>query len=572
VIATRVRALRQLMKKRGLAAWIATTGDPHGSEYVADRWQSRRWLTGFDGSAGTAVVTMDAAGLWTDSRYWLAAAKAVRGTPFTLFEAGRAGVPAPDEWLRGRLHRGDVAGLGGATVPLARVRALESELRRAGATLDLDHDLVAELWTDRPAMPSAPAWRHDRWSGESTASKLKRVRSAMAARGAAWLLAADLSEVAWLFNIRGADVHDCPLALAYALVGKDRATLFIDPAKLGALDGVELRPYDAVAAALRAIPADQPVLVDPESVSALLARAAKRTIEAPNPITKLKAVKNRTEVRGFRDALRRDGVALVKFFAWLSRQQDLTEMAASRRLHEFRAQQPRFLHDSFDAIVAYEANAALPHYRPGASDVPLKPRGVLLVDSGGTYLDGTTDTTRVVALGPVPARVKRDCTLVLKGVIALSRLPFPRRTSGGQIDAVARQFLWEQRLDFGHGVGHGVGHCLNVHEGPQGIRTRNCTVPIEPGMVTTIEPGFYVAGRYGLRIENMVLCVEDRDGFLCHETLTLAPISPDLLVPSLLTADEKHWLNDYHRRVRRELSPGLDAAERRYLARQTRAI
>jgi Xaa-Pro aminopeptidase len=579
IIADRVRALRGLLRRSRLAAWIVPSGDPHASEYVPDRYQGRRWISGFDGSAGTAVIAAKEAAVWTDSRYWLAAGKALKGTPFQLQKQGLPGTPAIEAWLRDRLRKGDAVGLCDATVPLARFRALEAELARGGVKLAGRDDLLDGLWTDRPALPAAPfRVMADRWAGESRASKLKRVREAVPTR----LLVADLSEVAWLLNVRGADVPTSPIGAGYVLLGKSDATLFADSAKVPsdvrralAADGVEVRPYGDVTRALRSLPAGEAVRIDPEVVSARLARACRRPVEGPCPVTKLKAVKNRIEIRGFRDALKRDGVALVRFLAWLDgavRRGRVTEVSASERLHAFRAEQPRFLHDSFEAIVAYQGNAALPHYRPGAKEVVLRPRGVLLVDSGGTYLDGTTDTTRVHALGPVPDLVRRNCTLVLKGVISLTLTRFPKGTTGVQLDAFARRALWDAGLDFGHGTGHGVGHCLNVHEGPNGFRTRGAMPPMEPGMVTTIEPGFYEAGRYGIRIENMVLGVEQKGGFQAFETMTLAPVCPDLLEPSLLTPAEAGWLDAYHAEVLSALSPGLDAYERRWLARQTRPL
>ncbi len=577
IIRDRVRSLRGLLRRRGLAAWIVPSGDPHASEYVPDRYQGRRWISGFDGSAGTAVVTRDAAALWTDSRYWIAAGKALKGSPFELQKQGQAGVPTVDEWLARTLRPGDRVGLCDASVSLSRFRFLERALHDSGLKLKGGDDLLDVLWTDRPALPAAPFWiLEDRWAGESRASKLKRVREAAPEHH----LVADLSEVAWLLNIRGNDVPTSPIGAAYVLVGPKDAVLFAEPAKVPddvrralARDGVRVKPYGAVAAALHAL--RTPVRLDPDIVSGRLARACRKGVEVSSPVTKLKAVKNPVEVRGFRDALQRDGVALVKFFAWLDgalQRERVTEASASERLHAFRTEQPRFLHDSFEAIVAYQGNAALPHYRPGAEDVVLKPRGVLLVDSGGTYRDGTTDTTRVHALGPVADVVRRRFTLVLKGVISLTRARFPKGTSGIQLDAFARRALWDVGLDFGHGTGHGVGHCLNVHEGPNGFRTRGPQVPMEPGMITTIEPGFYEAGKYGIRIENIVLGVEGADGFLGFDTLTLAPICPDLLAPSLLTPDEAAWLDAYHRRVYRALAPDLDPAGRRWLARQTRAV
>ncbi len=578
-IADRVRALRVLLRRRGLAAWIVPSGDPHASEYVPERYQGRRWISGFDGSAGTAVVGLKSAALWTDSRYWIAAEKALKGSPFQLQRQGQAGVPAIEEWLCKLLRRGDVVGLCDATVPLSRFRALERELGKSGVKLAGGKDLLDALWADRPALPAAPFWiMEDRWAGESRASKLRRVREAVPTR----LLVADLSELAWLLNIRGNDVPTSPIGAAYVLLGKRDATLFAGPEKVPGIvrralarDGVRVRPYGDVTAALRALPAGEAMRIDPDVVSARLARACRKAVEGPSPVTRLKAVKNRVEVRGFRDALRRDGVALVKFLAWLNGavgRGRVTELSASEKLHAFRAEQPRFLHDSFEAIVAYQGNAALPHYRPGASEVVLKPRGVLLVDSGGTYRDGTTDTTRVHALGPVPAAVRRSFTLVLKGVISLTQACFPRGTSGVQLDAFARRALWDAGLDFGHGTGHGVGHCLNVHEGPNGFRTRGAAVPMDPGMVTTIEPGFYEAGKYGIRIENIVLGVEKTGGFLGFDTLTLAPICRDLVEPSLLTPAEAAWLDAYHRKVQAALAPGLEASERRWLARQTRPL
>jgi Xaa-Pro aminopeptidase len=576
-IPRRVRALRALMRRRNLAAWIVPSGDPHGSEYVPDRYQGRRWISGFGGSAGTAVVAARSAAVWTDSRYWIDAGRTLAGSPFELVKQGSPDAPTIARWLARTLRRGEAVGIAADTVPLARFRALERELGAAGLRLRAEPDLLDALWTDRPALPSAPFWLlDDRWTGESRASKLKRLRAA-----APRVLVADLAEVAWLLNLRGNDVPTSPIGAAYLLVGPRDATLFADAAKVPddvrlalSRDGVRVKPYDDVAAALRA--SREPVQIDPDVVGAGLAKACRKATEAPSPAAMMKAVKNRVERRGFRDALVRDGAALAKFLCWLDgalgRRERVTELSASEKLHAFRAAQDRFLCDSFEAIVAYEANAALPHYRPGAREFVLKPRGILLVDSGGTYRDGTTDTTRVHALGPVSGAARRSFTLVLKGVISLSRATFPKGTSGLQLDAFARRALWDAGLDFGHGTGHGVGHVLNVHEGPNGFRTRGPQVPMEPGMITTIEPGHYVAGRYGIRIENIVAGVKRPGGFVGFDTLTLAPICPDLVDARLMTADETAWLDAYHRRVYAALAPRLDPAERRWLARQTRPV
>jgi Xaa-Pro aminopeptidase len=582
-IEARVKALRRLLKRESLSAWIVPSGDPHGSEYVPERYEGRRWISGFGGSAGTAVVARREAALWTDSRYWIAAEQALKKGPFAMQKQGDPATPSLETWLAERLRKGDTVGLCDATVPLARFRTLERELGRSGIRLEGRGDLLDELWADRPAAPGAPFWAmEDRWAGETRASKLKRVREETAKAGAERLLVCDLSEIAWLFNIRGNDVPTSPIGAAYALVGPKDTTLFVEPGKVPAglrkrlaADGVGLRGYGEAPRALRALPKGTRVLLDPEVTSARLARACASPVEGPGPVTRLKAVKNAVEIRGFRDALVRDGAALARFFAWLEAEVPkggVTERSASERLHAFRAELPRFVCDSFEAIVAYEGNAALPHYRPGAEEVPLRPKGLLLVDSGGTYLDGTTDTTRVHALGPAARDVKRACTRVLQGVISLTRARFPRGTSGVQLDAFARRSLWDAGLDFGHGTGHGVGHCLNVHEGPNGFRTRGPAVTLDPGMITSIEPGYYEAGRYGIRIENLVLGVRLADGFLGFETLTRAPICTALLEPGLLTREERAWLDGYHREVWKDLSPQLEGPARAWLRKATRPV
>jgi Xaa-Pro aminopeptidase len=580
------------MARAGLAAYLVPSTDPHQSEYVPACWQRRAWLSGFSGSAGDLVVTRTSAGLWTDGRYFLQAAQELRGSGIKLFKQGVKGVPGVATWLARNLQKGET--LGGD--PKVLSRPVEVELRaaveRAGARLKLLEDnLVDRIWRDRPPPSRAPIEVLPlALTGEGAGAKLQRLRKIMQERRAAAHVLTALDAIAWLFNIRGKDVEFNPVAIAHALIEPARARLFIDPQKVPAAvrralgRSVELQPYEAMGPELvRLARSKARVWVDARTVNAWVLqklRGCELIVEA-SPIALMKARKNAAEVAGMRAAHRRDGVALARFFCWLEQEVPggtVSELSAVARLHELRAAGESFRGESFATIAAYAAHGAIIHYNPSpASDVRLRPEGLFLLDSGGQYLDGTTDVTRTVLLGGEATPEQRDrFTRVVKGHVALARCRFPAGTAGRQIDVLARLPLWSVGLDYAHGTGHGVGAYLNVHEGPQAISPTRCIgVPLEAGNILSNEPGFYREGEYGIRVENLILTVEDQElsqpgaPFLRFETLTLCPIDRRLLDLELLDAAERRWLDDYHARVREEISPALEPRERAWLAAAT---
>ncbi len=591
LIPARLAALRQAMQQHGVAACIVPSADPHLSEYLPEHWQARAWLSGFTGSAGTLVVTARHAGLWTDSRYFSQAERQLDGTGFTLMKLRVPHTPEHLQWLAEQLHSGDTVAVAGDSVPLAAQRQMENLLGEAGARLRTDLDLPGEIWTDRPALPHAPITEHAlAYACTSRADKFARLRSAMRKRKATHHLVSSVDDIAWLTNLRGSDVECNPVFLAHLLVSADAgATLFTGRTKLDdrtvatlAADGITVADYATVTDALASLPAGSALLLDPGRVVSAIAAAIPVTvqrIEAANPSTAFKAVKNADELDHIREVMRRDGAALAHAFHEIEHQlgegKALTELDVHRLVHAARAAQPDFVGESFATIAGYQANGAMPHYRATQeSHSALKAEGLLLIDSGGQYLGGTTDITRVLALGPVTAEQKRDATLVLKGMIGLSRARFPKGASGPQLDALARAPLWADGMDYGHGTGHGVGYFLNVHEGPQSIRppvTGGALVPLEPGMISSIEPGLYKPGRHGIRHENLAVVVEAEQtefgDYYAFETLTLCPFDRRALDISLLNPDERAWLDDYHAGVRAALSPLLDGAGLAWLTR-----
>ncbi len=584
----RIAALRGVMQQRGIAACIVPTADPHLSEYLPAHWQARQWLSGFTGSAGTLVVTPQFAGLWTDSRYFSQAERQLAGSGVELVKLNVPHTPQHVEWLCGRLHAGDRVACAADMLSLASERSLRERLAARGAEL-VEDDLPGETWSGRPPLPQAPVYEHPiEYAIRTRAEKLAGVRTAMREAGATHHVVSALDEVAWLLNLRGSDVDYNPVFLAHLLLDAQGATLFADASRFdGALrdalaaDGVALTPYAAAAGALAKLPRDAKLLLDPAQISAALAHAIPEgvaLVEAPGPISAAKARKTAKEMNHVREAMRHDGVALVRGARWLEQSlkagQRLTELDVDEKLRELRGQQPGFVSESFSTIAGYEANAALPHYSATPeSHAELEARGMLLVDSGAQYLGGTTDITRMWCLGETTSEQRRDVTLVLKGVIALSRARFPRGASGQQLDALARAPIWAAGIDYGHGTGHGVGYCLNVHEGPQSIRPPRSGQHLEAmdaGMITSIEPGIYKPGRHGVRIENLAATVPAGDGefgeFLAFETLTLCPIDTRLLDLALLDATEIAWLDGYHATVRERLAPLLeDPADRAWL-------
>ncbi|HJR12662.1 MAG TPA: aminopeptidase P family protein [Rhodanobacteraceae bacterium] len=587
-IPDRIAALRDVMQQRGIAACIVPTADPHLSEYPPAHWQAREWLSGFTGSAGILVVTRNFAGLWTDSRYFSQAERQLAGSGVELVKLNVPHTPEYVEWLCARVHAGDKVACAADMLSLASERSLRKALAKPGAEL-VDDDLPGAIWTDRPPLPHARVYEHPiDYAIRARAEKLADVREATEQSGATHHVVSALDEIAWVLNLRGSDVEYNPVFLAHLLVDADGATLFVKASKLDANlqstlanDQVRIAPYEAVGDGLRALPHDATLLFSPAQISAAVARAIPdqvTLVEMTGPITSAKARKSGREMNHVREAMRRDGAALVRGARWLEQGlregKRLTELDVDEKLRELRAQQPGFVSESFSTIAGYQANAALPHYRATPeSHSELRPLGMLLIDSGAQYLGGTTDITRMWALGETTPEQRRDVTVVLKGVIALSRAKFPRGASGQQLDALARAPIWAAGVDYGHGTGHGVGYCLNVHEGPQSIRPPRSGQHLETmdvGMITSIEPGIYKPGRHGVRIENLAATVPAGDGefgeFLAFETLTLCPIDTRLLEPSLLDANEIAWLDDYHASVREQLAPLLgDAADRAWL-------
>ena len=585
-IQNRLAALRCEMRRESIDACILPSTDPHCGEYVPDHWKGREWISGFSGSAGTAVVTMDAAALWTDSRYFIAAAEALRGTEFALMRQGVGGTPTVAEWIGRKLAAsgGTEAAIDGMAAPAAYVEALAAGLRRQGGiTLRTNIDLLGRIWADRPPLPAAPIQVHpEEYAGETAASKLARLRSRLKAMHACGMLMSSLDDIAWTLNLRGSDVHCNPVFLAYLLLEDDETWLFTDPRKVGRevskhLQGIGVKNvmYTDIASALASY-SEYNILMDPATTCHTLYKCVRRAevVAAPSPVEAMKAVKNKAEIEGFRRAMLRDGVAMVRFMRWLRPAVEAggqTEMSAAAMIESLRAGQELYRGPSFDTIAAYAAHAAIVHYEPSpATDAPLRPEGLLLVDTGGQYLDGTTDITRTIALGPVSDEERRVYTLVLKAHIALERAVFPSGASGAQIDALTREPLWREGLNYLHGTGHGVGSFLNVHEGPHQIRMEWKPAPLLAGMTVTDEPGVYLDGRFGVRTENTLLIVPHSEtefgSFLAFEPLTLCPIDKEPIVVSMLTDGERSWLDSYHRTVYSRLAQLLADDERRWLA------
>lgn len=589
----RLARTRELMRREGIHGLLVPSADPHLSEYLPGYWQGRQWLSGFHGSVGTLIVTADFAGVWADSRYWEQATKELKGSGIELVKL-LPGQPGPLDWLVEHTPEGAVVAVDGAVMAMASARTLGDKLEQRGARLRTDIDLLEQVWSDRPALPNQPIYQH--LPPEATVSrveKLAKLRETLKARGADWHFIATLDDIAWLFNLRGADVSFNPVFVSFALISQEQATLFValgkvDPALRAVLerDGVNLRDYSEVAAALSAVPAGASVQIDPARVTAGLLDnldGAVTLIEGLNPTTLAKSQKSLADAEHIRQAMEQDGAALCEFFAWLDSalgQERITELTIDEHLTAARTRRPGYVSLSFNTIAAFNANGAMPHYHATPEEHALiEGDGLLLIDSGGQYLGGTTDITRMVPIGTPSAEQKADCTRVLKGVIALSRAQFPRGILSPLLDAIARAPIWAEGVDYGHGTGHGVGYFLNVHEGPQVIAYQAVPAPhtaMQPGMITSIEPGTYRPGRWGVRIENLVLNREagstEFGEFLRFETLTLCPIDTRCLQPSLLTQDERDWLNAYHAEVRQRLSPLLQGAALAWLETRTAAI
>lgn len=586
----RVEALREFMGKHGLDAFIFPSSDPHAGEYVPSHWKTREWISGFNGSAGTAVVTMNAAALWTDSRYFLAAEEQLKGTPFVLMKERIPCTPSIPEWLSAELPENGKVGVDGWVVPFAEEQELRSELAFQGLELVQSDDPAAELWAQRPPIPQYPIALHPiEFAGETAASKIERLRSRLAERHAEATLICKLDEVAWLANIRGTDVHCCPVAVAYMWITQEKAVLYVDDTKLSdeartelCGQGIECRPYGQLVSDLPLCEA-RSVLLDARSTNSRLVELLPETckiVSGDSLVAAQKAVKNKTEIDGFRKAMHRDGIAMVKFLRWLLpavNKGGETELSVSRKLEEFRSLQPLYKGLSFDTIAGYAAHGAIVHYEADEeSDSELQPKGLLLLDSGAQYQDGTTDITRTIALGELTEQERIDYTLVLKGHIRLAMLRFPEGSCGTQLDVCARYAMWQHGVNYLHGTGHGVGAYLNVHEGPHQIRMNYVPAALKAGMTVTNEPGIYRAGSHGVRIENTMLVTPFMEGeygtFLQLEALTLCPIDKTPIVMDMMQEDEIEYLNAYHARVYERLSPDLNEEERVWLKDMTAPV
>lgn len=586
VILTRIEELRTVMKSEGIDAFVFPSTDPHNGEYVPEHWKGREFISGFNGSAGTAVVTMDDAALWTDSRYFLQAEEQLAGTGFRLMKLKIEGTPTISQWLGRKLaaNGGTVVGIDGMVNSIGTVEALADELRaEGGITLRTNFDPLKVIWKDRPAIPSDMAIVHpQKYAGESAQSKIARIRQALRERHVEGMLVSALDDIAWALNIRGTDVHCNPVVVSYLLITMDSVTLYINSDKLTpvvrehlAANGVMTDEYENVKKGLAGYDGYN-ILMDPDETCYTLYKAYgdRPKVLAPSPLTSMKIVKNETEIMGYRYAMLRDGIAMVKFLRWLVpavEEGGVTEVSASDELEAFRAEQSLFKDISFDTIAGYGAHGAIVHYEPTPeTDIELKPEGLLLLDSGAQYLDGTTDITRTIALGPVTDEQKHIYTLVLKGHIRLAMAKFPANASGTQIDILAREAMWREGLNYMHGTGHGVGSYLSVHEGPHQIRMEYKPEPLRAGMTVTNEPGLYLAGKFGVRIENTMLITEymntEYGRFLKLEPLTLCPIDKTPIDVDMLADEELDYLNDYHAAVFKSLSPYLDDEMTEWLA------
>jgi Xaa-Pro aminopeptidase len=588
----RIQQLRAAMLRHRIDACLVPSSDPHLSEYLPVRWKAREWLSGFTGSMGTLIVTADFAGLWADSRYWSQAEAELAGTGIALMKIGGSGGTQHIDWLGENLKAGQTVAVDGAVLGLNAARMLENALKLRGAQLRTDLDLLAEVWQDRPTLPTPPIYEHlPPHATTSRAAKLTETRAAMKSLGADWHFISTVDDIGYLFNLRGSDVNYNPVFIAHALIGMERATLFIMEDKVPqpvsdalARDGVDIAPYEKAPAALAELQGAT-LLIDPRRITYGLRQAigaSVKIVEAINPTTFAKSKKTAEETAHVRQAMEQDGAALCEFYAWLERtlgKETITELTIDDKITAARARRPGFVCPSFSTIAGFNPNGALPHYRATPeSHATIEGDGLLLIDSGGQYLGGTTDITRVIAIGQPSAEQKRDVTLVFKGMMALSATRFPRGTKGPMLDAIARAPIWAAGIDYGHGTGHGVGYFMNVHEGPQTISGAmpEAHTAMEPGMITSIEPGIYRPGKWGCRVENLVLTqsagTTEFGEFLRFETLTLCPIDTRCLDLSLLRADEIEWLNAYHAEVRARLSPLVKGDAKAWLELRTQPV
>lgn len=592
-IPERIAALREAMKQHKIDAYIIPTSDPHMSEYPADCWKYREWISGFTGSAGTVIITADKAGLWTDSRYFLQASTQLEGTGIELFKMMLPETPTIPEFLTHELKEGQTVGLNGEIYSLADARSLEKALAEKEIKLNTNASLIDPIWKERPAIPEAPMFEMPiELSGKSTEDKLIDINKMLHKAGADCTILSALDEVAWTFNIRGTDVAYNPVVISYAFVSEKESVLFVNPKKIPAeiaehlkKEGVTLADYGMLATFLSRLPERTRVFIDSKRTNVAIYNALPKSsilIEGTSPANHLKSIKNETEIKGFRNAVLKDGIAMTKFYFWLEKMlkagEKVTELSAAAKLTALRSEQPQYVMDSFASISSYGPHGAVVHYSPTPeTDTELKTDSLYLLDSGAQYLDGTTDITRTIALCDEPSeQMKKDFTRALKGTIGIAKCKFPAGIRGCLIDAFARKALWDAGINYLHGTCHGIGHCLNVHEGPQSIRMEENPVILEPGMVMSDEPAMYRPGEYGIRTENMILIRKDSETefgkFLGFETLTLCYIDTKLVIPSMLSVREHAWLNKYHQMVYDLVSPHLTEEEKAWLKEKTAEI
>lgn len=594
-IKQKLNALRILMKEKKIDAYLVPTDDFHGSEYVGDYFKCRKYITGFTGSAGTAIITQDMAGLWTDGRYFIQAADQLRDTTIELFKSGEPGVPTVHQFLNDKLEEGMCLGFDGRTVSAREAEELQELLQEKHITFSVNDDLIGEIWEDRPALSCEPVMELDiRWTGKSRADKIAEIREQMKAKEADTFILTSLDDIAWLLNIRGNDIHCCPVVLSYLVMMENELRLYANAAAFSEeirsnleADGVKIYPYDDVYSYVQSISSDKKVLLSRANVNSRLVSnipSEVTILDEPNLTLLPKAVKNETEMENERIAHIKDGVAVTKFIHWLKKnvtRTTITELSTAEKLYQFRSEQEHFLGESFDPIIAYGTHAAIVHYSATeATDIPLEARGMVLADTGGHYLEGTTDITRTIVLGPVTVKEKKFFTAVLRGNLNLAAAKFKYGCTGLNLDYLARGPLWELGEDYNHGTGHGVGYLLNVHEGPNSFRWKNLPgnpAPVlEEGMITSDEPGYYLENEFGIRHENLVLCKKAEKTsfgqFMCFEPLTMVPFDLEGINPEEMTERERKLLNDYHQKVYTTISPYLDEEEKEWLKQATREI
>ena len=582
--------MRQWMEGNSLSAFIVPSIDPHSGEYVPEHWQSRRWLSGFTGSAGTLVVTSKDAGLWTDSRYFLQAEDQLKGTGIKLFKLNMPGTPSQENWLGEVLHKGEVVGVDGWIFTAEMYDSLKEQLEDYGLVLKSTADPFNTIWEDRPSLPESPVFiLPEKYTGMTCSEKIEAIRKSLESFKAEHIIVSSLDQIAWTLNMRGNDVNCNPLFVSYLIIGlNDDPTLYINKGKLSdsveqylADNHVKVSGYNNLEADIRRL--SHGTIFLPKGTSFAireLVRKQNKVITALSPLEEMKAIKNPTEIEGFRNCMIRDGVAMVKFIKWMkeaAKTSQETEFTIDKKLYEFRAQQKHFQGISFETIAGYQEHGAIVHYTATEETaLTIRPEGWLLLDSGAQYLDVTTDITRTIVLGTLTEQQRQDYTIILKGIIALTKAKFPEGTCGTQLDVLARQFLWQAGINYGHGTGHGVGHFLCVHEGPHQLRMNYMPAHLKAGMTLTNEPGIYRANQHGIRIENTMLIVNDKETefgkFFQFETLTLCPIDKEPIISEMLTAEEKQWLNDYHNTVYEKLSPFLNEEEKLWLRESTKEI